>query len=278
MHPGEGGSKTPFFLVAGMFGNVLNLRHLAHLIGTDRPFYGIQARGLFGGEEPHDDFREMAQAYLAEVRAVQPHGPYLLGGFSGGGITAFEMAQQLKTAGEEVGILVFLDTIPPTGPMLNTVERVKIQRARLAEQGLGYVKDWAASRWRWELERRDRAKHGPVAPQEDGALHSTVIEAAFYRALARYDVEPYAGDIILYRPRLNPTHVFGDRMADADRRLLFHDNGWGRYCEHIEVVEVPGDHDRMVLEPSVRVLANRLRRALDDADVAGSVESSIRSS
>ncbi|MEX0279108.1 MAG: SDR family NAD(P)-dependent oxidoreductase, partial [Ruegeria sp.] len=53
MHSGEGGPKTPFFLVAGMFGNVLNLRHLAHLIGTDRPFYGLQARGLFGDEDPH---------------------------------------------------------------------------------------------------------------------------------------------------------------------------------------------------------------------------------
>ena len=45
MHRGEGGAKTPFFLVAGMFGNVLNLRHLAQLLGGDRPFYGLQAHG-----------------------------------------------------------------------------------------------------------------------------------------------------------------------------------------------------------------------------------------
>ena len=57
MHPGEGGPETPFFLVAGMFGNVLNLRHLAHQVGTDRPFYGVQAKGLYGDEDPHDDFR-----------------------------------------------------------------------------------------------------------------------------------------------------------------------------------------------------------------------------
>ena len=52
MHDGEGGTKPPFFLVAGMFGNVLNLRHLATLAGRDRPFYGLQARGLFGGRGP----------------------------------------------------------------------------------------------------------------------------------------------------------------------------------------------------------------------------------
>jgi thioesterase domain-containing protein/acyl carrier protein len=276
MHPGEGGSKSPFFLVAGMFGNVLNLRHLAHLIGTDRPFYGVQAKGLFGGEDPHDDFREMAAAYLEEVRQVQPEGPYLLGGFSGGGITAFEMAQQLHAVGEEVGILVFLDTIPPSGPTLNAVERARIQRDRLAQQGIGYVKEWAVNRVRWELERRHRAKHGPELPTEDGALHSTAIEAAFYRALDAYEVKPYAGTITLYRPRLNPVHVFGpDRLANADRRLLFHDNGWGELCEHIDVSEVPGDHDRMVLEPSVRVLADRLRAALDEAEAtAGAARSS----
>ena len=61
MHPGEGGPGRPFFLVAGMFGNVLNLRHLAHQVGIDRPFYGVQARGLYGDDEPHETFEEMAR-------------------------------------------------------------------------------------------------------------------------------------------------------------------------------------------------------------------------
>ena len=101
MHDGEGGPKAPFFLVAGMFGNVLNLRHLAHLIGTDRPFYGLQARGLLGGEAPHESLVEAATDYIAEIRTVQPEGPYMIGGFSGGGITAYEIAHQLKAAGRE---------------------------------------------------------------------------------------------------------------------------------------------------------------------------------
>ena len=92
--------KLPFFLVAGMFGNVLNLRHLAQLVGSDRPFYGLQARGLYGDHQPHETFEEMARDYIAELRTVQPHGPYLLGGFSGGGITAYEMARQLAAEGE----------------------------------------------------------------------------------------------------------------------------------------------------------------------------------
>jgi len=108
MHSGEGGAKTPFFLVAGMFGNVLNLRHLAHLVGSDRPFYGLQARGLFGDEEPHRSIEAAATDYIAEMRQVQPTGPYMVGGFSGGGITAYEIAQQLTAQGEEISSVIML--------------------------------------------------------------------------------------------------------------------------------------------------------------------------
>eukprot|EP00494_Astrolonche_serrata_P016437 UN16603 len=75
-----------------MFGNVLNLRHLAQLIGEERPFYGLQARGLYGDHAPHETFEAMASDYIAEIKTVQPEGPYILGGFSGGGITAYEIA------------------------------------------------------------------------------------------------------------------------------------------------------------------------------------------
>ena len=266
MHPGEGGPKTPFFLVAGMFGNVLNLRHLASLIGHDRPFYGVQAKGLFGGEEPHEDFGEMAEAYLAEVRTVQPHGPYLLGGFSGGGLAAYEMAQQLLAAGEEVGALVLFDTPLAENDPLTLSDRMKIQRDNVADKGVGYVKEWAVNRVKWEREKRRRTVHGDDAPAATGVLHSTVIESAFYRALEKYDTKPYPGVISLYRPKLNPLHVFGpDRQINVDRRFIFHDNGWSRYCDQVDVTEVPGTHDSMVLEPNVRVMAGHLRTTLDTA-------------
>jgi len=248
-----------------MFGNVLNLRHLAHQIGADRPFYGVQARGLFGDEQPHETFEEMARDYLDEVRSVQPHGPYLLGGFSGGGLAAYEMAQQLVAAGEEVALLVMLDTPLPHNPPLTVRDRAQIQLDRLREKGAGYVKEWAVNRVAWERERR-RRRLGPELPTEEGTLHSTVVEAAFYRALDTYDLRPYPGVITLYRPKLTPLHVFGpDRQINVDRRFIYHDNGWGPWCRRVDVTEVPGDHDSMVLEPAVRVLAAHLREVIEEA-------------
>src|SRR5699024_4255003 len=59
-----GGDHPPLFICAGMLGNVLNLRHLARLVGTDRGVYGLQARGLYGDTSPHETFEEMAADYI----------------------------------------------------------------------------------------------------------------------------------------------------------------------------------------------------------------------
>ena len=275
MHSGNHSEATPFFLVAGMFGNVLNLRHLAQLVGEDRPFYGLQARGLFGDMAPHETFEEAARDYLAEVRSVQPHGPYLLGGFSGGGIAAYEMARQLREAGEEVALLVLLDTpLPDVGPV-GRADRLKIHRQHLREEGFGYLSRWVKNRFRWEVERWRRRFGDAEERAEPSTFHSQAIEQAFRRALGRYRVVPQDLETWLFRPVLDRRYDLGDgRYANRDRELVFEDNGWGRFIERLRVVETPGDHDSMVLEPNVRSLAGELRRAIEAAvATAGAAES-----
>jgi thioesterase domain-containing protein/NAD(P)-dependent dehydrogenase (short-subunit alcohol dehydrogenase family) len=255
--------RTPFFLVAGMFGNVLNLRHLAQLLGTDRPFYGLQARGLFGDMAPHATFEEAAVDYLAELRQVQPHGPYLLGGFSGGGITAWEMARQLRAAGEEVAMLVLLDTPLPSRPRLSRADRLKIQVQNLRREGLGYVGRWARSRWRWELGKVRRRLGLERRVEVATSFHNQTIEAAFRASLQRYAVEPQDVRTWLFRPALDACYDLGNgRFASRARELVRPDNGWTTYVPDLRVVEVPGDHDSMVLEPNVRSLARYLREAI----------------
>ncbi len=268
MHPGEGGPKTPFFLVAGMFGNVLNLRHLAHLLGTERRFFGLQARGLYGDHTPHETFEEMAEAYLEELRTVQARGPYLLGGFSGGGITAYEMARRLTARGEEVALLVMLDTpLPFPPPRLTLRDRALIQSQRLRAGGPAYLAEWALSRGRWELERLRRRVQDPKPERAPDTFHAEAIEQAFRRALARYVLVPWPGRLTLFRPPLEIAYdLGGGRLLDADREYVFEDNGWTPYVRQMDVYEVPGDHDSMVLEPNVRVLARKLREVVEDAE------------
>jgi acyl transferase domain-containing protein/thioesterase domain-containing protein len=275
MHPSKAANGTTFFLVAGMFGNVLNLRHLAQLVGSDRPFYGLQARGLFGDVEPHANFEETARDYLEELRAVQPHGPYLLGGFSGGGITAYEMARQLMADGEEVAMLVLLDTPLPTKGVVGRGDRLKIQWQRLRRQGPAYVWRWLKGRVAWEVGRmRDRFVEPPES-EEPVTFHSEKIEAAFRGALSLYEMRPLPVHAWLFRPALDTMYDLGDgRFADVDRELVLPDNGWTPFVKDLTVIETPGDHDGMVLEPNVRSLANVLRLAIDSLVVSSAAAES----
>jgi acyl transferase domain-containing protein/thioesterase domain-containing protein/acyl carrier protein len=268
MHPGEGGPRTPMFLVAGMFGNVLNLRHLAHLVGTDRPFYGIQALGLYGDEKPHETFEEMAQAYIAEMRIVQPHGPYFIGGFSGGGITAFEIAHQLKAQGEEIALLVLLDTPTPMEKPVTAADRARIQIQRLQAKGPAYIAEWARNRATWEIKQLQKRLEDPEPVEHTpDQFQNDAIERAFRSALPRYQMRHLKGRIVLFRPKLEKAYVMGSgRYLTSGRKWVYEDNGWGEWCDEVEVHEVPGDHDAMVLEPAVRVMAKQFRQAIEDAE------------
>lgn len=259
----DSGGKLPFFMVAGMFGNVLNLRHLGHLIGAERPFYGLQARGLLGGEDPHDNLVDAARDYIEEIRQVQPHGPYMVGGFSGGGITAFEIARQLREAGEEIAALVLLDTPLPQRPLLSRGDRLRMKLAQLREGGFAYPVTWARNRIRWEIQKR-RAVEFETSTTE---FHNEAIRAGFIAAIGAYRVENWAGPMTLFRPPLSRRFkVGGGRFVSEEREYVDPHNGWLPYVPTIDVIEVPGDHDSMVLEPNVRVLSAQMRRVLDEAE------------
>ena len=264
--------RTPFFICAGMFGNILNLRHLAVRIGVDRPVYGLQARGIYGSEAPRETFEEMARDYLSELRTVQPNGPYLLGGFSGGGLVAYEMAQQLRTEGEETAIVVLLDTPYPADPTLSIVDRAMMKLQDFDRERVAFFANWLRRRIAWE---RRKQRTDPASTRSAEEFHNEEVEAAFRRALARYEGKP-CGDqrVLLLRPRLRVAYrVSGDRLLNDERSLLRADNGWTPYVSALSILEVPGDHDSMVLEPNVRVMASHLREALTAADQRRNVQS-----
>ena len=101
------------FLVHPGGGVLWNYMHLIHYLPPDIGVYGIQARGLDGLAAPHESLEAMAADYIAELRAVQPEGPYLLAGHSFGGVIAFEMARQLLHDGEKIGFLGMFDSVAP---------------------------------------------------------------------------------------------------------------------------------------------------------------------
>jgi thioesterase domain-containing protein len=269
MHPAPVAGRTPLFVVAGMFGNVLNLSHLAHLLGEDRPFYALQARGLYGDANPHENFEEAAADYIAEIVQVQPHGPYLLGGFSGGGLIAFEMARQLLERGEQVLAVLMLDTPAREIPSFSMLDKFSMLAQSARREGLSIVAKKISRRIEWEKEKRQRRQqHINGANGMNGHspnFQSQRIGDAFLRGLASYKVPVVPVKVAVFRPKLDVKYrLNGGRLVDSNRNYVREDNFWTPYAASLQVFEVPGNHDNMVLEPNVRVLVSLLRRVIDD--------------
>jgi thioesterase domain-containing protein/aryl carrier-like protein len=255
----RGGNRTPLFCVHGAGGNVLNFRDLSWGLHHDQPFFALQARGIDGGSDPHRSIEEMAQAYIDEIRALRPHGPYLLAGYSGGGTVAFEMAQRLTALGEEVPILVFFDTFHPQMPMRAVT--LSSRFTRLRTEGFEYVKRHALeklARTRWAYERLQIKlclRRGKPVPH---ALRDRYLSDNFFQAASRYQPRPWPGKAILFRAEVVPFMFSGGGPC----------YGWDSVVlGGVTTVMIPGNHDTLLLGPNARVLMAPLNAALDEANL-----------
>jgi thioesterase domain-containing protein/acyl carrier protein len=280
----SGGSLRPFYCVPGAGGNPLYFYDLARHLGPDQPFYALQPVGLDGKSEPLTRIEDMASYNLAAIQAVQPQGPFLLGGHSFGAYVAFEMAQQLQKQGHEVALLAILDTAAPV----------------LGTQPLGL--DWDDARWLHffaGVVENISGKHLEVsydALQQlgpDEQLHYVIdrmsrvdllppgvgttqirgfVQVSKANLQARYmPQEVHPTRIILFRASEPPSEhalqetALRDEIAEVLRDPVW---GWRFYAAGpVELHIVPGEHESLVAEPHVRVLAERLRVCLEQAQM-----------
>jgi thioesterase domain-containing protein len=254
------GDRPPFFCAHPAGGDVLGYAALARLLGPDRPFYGLQSRGLLGGTEPHVRIEDMASAYLDEIRRVQPEGPYCLGGWSLGGLIAYEMARQLRVRGEDVAILAILDAAPEYadgegGSDLDFLLNMAAYVESLRGVDLGLTSDGLAEAgtdgaFDLLLERLREADLLPPGGGEEQLRRILAVYRANTRAALSYRTAPYPDRVILFR-------TGSDSPPDL---------GWGRISAGpVEVHAVPGEHLTLLAEPHVHALAQRLRFCLDRA-------------
>jgi aspartate racemase len=266
----SGDQRPPFFCVHAAGGNVLEYRDLARALGPDQPFYGLQAQGLDGQQEPHSTIKEMAAHYIAEMRDVQPEGPYLIGGRSGGGTIAFEMACQLSAAGQEVALLALLDTypagyfklLPGSGTLGQRASRyakklsshIENLRQLGTNARVGYLLTklrYAPDKIKHKLYRCAYKIYKRVGRPLPPVLKN--IEEINFTAVKDYVPQTYSGNVTLF--------LASDLTADYDLQ-----EGWRELVTgEIEVHEIPGNHINIIKEPHVGALAEKLRSCLDRA-------------
>ena len=135
------GTQRAIFAVHPAGGHVFCYLPLSRALGTDQPLYALQASGLDVGEALAESIVQMATDYIAAIRTAQPAGPYQLLGMSSGGLIAFEMARQLREAGERVERLVLLDTTVPGTEDADSLSDAVMLHAMAAELGCGDLLD-----------------------------------------------------------------------------------------------------------------------------------------
>jgi thioesterase domain-containing protein len=251
-------------------GNVLEYYPLVNCLDADQPVYALQARGLDGNLVKNFTLEEMAAAYIAELRSLQPEGPYFLGGFCFGGILALEVAQQLTAAGQEVALVVLIQSTHPEATRFSpgttafqrwwyrTAKRLDLEAENLTNRGSSYIVERCRYLWSRACARAAIAfdRMAGRRPAERSSLTTGyILEAVAIengRALEKYVPRPYEGDVLLFRAGKQLTGQLVDEYL-----------GWKSVLHGaVEVCVVPGHQQNLLLEPNVWRLGQELARRL----------------
>jgi amino acid adenylation domain-containing protein len=265
--------RPPFFSVHGAGGNVLDMRALAMALPADLPFYCFEDKGLDG--TPFESIEEAACCYIDEMRQVQPHGPYHLGGSCYGGIVAFEMARRLEELGEPVAALVLIDSLNPTfvrnlskGQWLlrnvrfytrRTVWHARRFFTQPPGEWLGYVSG-PLKHFRYgmldpakAIAIHDEEMVSSIASNPIGEILKRIMRANL-SARRKFLPKPYNGSALIFR-------AGGRCLYQYDDDCL----GWGSVVlGGIECSEIKGEHESILDQPAVQLVAEKLDAKLKE--------------
>jgi thioesterase domain-containing protein len=216
---------------------------------------------------------DIAAYHIQTIREIQPEGPYYLGGWSAGGLVAFEVAQQLTKQGQEVPLLVLFDVVNWNGLDRSTLWRrfaaatylfgwkVKRHLTALAslrgEELRAHLRD-SMKQLRVDLSRvgwmiADRFKRSSKTPAKPA--QGPDASEAVYVAARGYFPRPYLGRAVLFRCEIQPMGLYCDSQL-----------GWsGLLRDGLKILEMPGDHDDMFQLPHVDLLSKEMDRVIDEA-------------
>lgn len=247
----SGSVSSPFFCVHGGDGGVIFFRDLGVLLSPSHPLFAIEAPAFNGSEEIRVvSVEEIATRYLGILREQQPKGPYYLGGFSFGGLVAYEMARQLVAAKEKVAFLALFDSHNPhvTGHLITRLKRVWHSFS-----GEGFFQR-AVKFTRYVLQTRQRRE----AVQAEGVQTEdwSPLWHAHFVAMQAYRPAAYPGKITLFKAE------FGEGVEEVDA-----DYGWKHLVDAMEIIHLPGGHRELFGPESVGRLAREVQAQLDAVQV-----------
>ena len=221
-----GAAFPPIFIAHGLGDTVLNLYSLTSRLRVAQAVYGMQARGIDLVETPLDRVEDLAEYHLAGIRQLQSTGPYILIGYSFGGLIAWEIAQRLLKSGQEVGLLAMLDSYP-------AVEFLDFRlRARLFAR---HAATRAFSALRTNRPGEDKTiAADPIPLDETQRRAIDLVKESERRAWKSYRPRYYPGKIRFVRPE-------GTSAFPKDVHAV-----WAHLANGFELETVGGNHLGMI--------------------------------
>jgi thioesterase domain-containing protein len=236
----------------------------------------------------------MAAHYIKALRQVQPSGPYFLGGWSFGGLVAFEMAQQLIRAGHKVALLAIFDTLAPIPGNLPSVgDSLKFMFTAGARYIWSFLLDYfylittsnqpQLNHFPFPFVNINKLLHGLRKKQfwqsllGEAVLANALPQSSRKQILSELNIRPmlriYQANnqaTLSYVPQVYPNSItllktsVQSSKAHQDSSL-----GWSQLAEgRVEIHQVPGNHLTMLRKPHVKVLANQLKVCIERAQIA----------
>jgi acyl transferase domain-containing protein/thioesterase domain-containing protein/acyl carrier protein len=257
-------SKTPLFLIHDVGGSVLRYESLAKQFPDNQPIYAIESRGL-NGRRTDFSVNTMARHYIAQIREQQSQGPYFVAGHSFGGLVAYEIARQLTAQNETMGLVGLIDTyqwsrneedktpttvVPRVGKLPFFQRLTTDLRAMLwGRDRIGYILERQTFVRAWAIKTLYRTVYGIVSKvglRMPRFLND--VKEANWIASDYFTPREYTGEVVLFRCE----NRLDTDPADSSRVWLRLTGG------RVVILDVPGDHNSMLREPGVRVLAEQM--------------------
>jgi len=266
------GARRPLFLAHPAGGNILCYYELAAELGTDQPVYGLEDISS-NAKDVANSIEEMAQSYCEAIRTLQPRGPYSLGGWSLGGVIAFEMAKQLRQQGEDISLLTIIDveahgrressgepqgadSVQALMALCGMLEIYTGREVPVRKEDLeGLSANQRAEFVFREMSSRDLL---PAEIDLDYFLRYLNIYDSNLRAMNDYTPETYDGKIVVFPSSDEASKIHAPRHEDPTM-------GWQKHSSvPIAWHRIPGNHLTMMTAPNVRTLARLLQSYLEE--------------
>jgi thioesterase domain-containing protein len=261
LQPAGVAHAKPLFIFPGVNGDPHTFTDLASRLGHERPIYGFHLVGSQQECEPVRQMGRLAQLYAAEIRGTQPRGPYYLFGYSFGGALAFEVARELLSHGERVGLVAMADCPAPGYPKPpHAFIRARVHAENLLKLSVQERSAYLRDRLEHMAERLLRlVGANPDKPDEGAPPHMERVNAALREAYENYAPAPLSVNVLFLTadsPPDWPATVFDDPLM-----------GWGPVLRgRISQSGVPGEHLSIFAPEHISVLAELLRNALTQAE------------